>query len=138
MAGDVRVLTVSECLERLAQLRIGRVSVTRDALPVIVPVNYVLDGATVIFDAKPAGMLVRACDGNVIAFEVDAFSTVAQAGWSVGIVGMGELLTAGENVRGLTLGPVSAPGEGCDQFIRLRGRMTGREITAGSLSAFAG
>ena len=139
MGSNVRVLTDSQCRARLAERRIGRVSVTKDALPVIVPVNFVVDGMSVVFRTNPDGMLVRACDGNVIAFEVDEFSAAADAGWSVLIVGVARLLRTSEQIRALRLGLVTAAGEDCDQFIRLQlSRISGREIAAGSLSAIAG
>jgi nitroimidazol reductase NimA-like FMN-containing flavoprotein (pyridoxamine 5'-phosphate oxidase superfamily) len=139
MASNVSVLTDTQCLSLLSRQRIGRVSVTKDALPVIVPVNYVVDGASVVFRTNPDGMLVNACDGNVIAFETDEFSAAADIGWSVLIIGVARLLTASEQVRALSLGLATPAGEDCDQFIRLPvGRISGREIAAGSLSAIAG
>jgi nitroimidazol reductase NimA-like FMN-containing flavoprotein (pyridoxamine 5'-phosphate oxidase superfamily) len=139
MASNVTVLTDTQCLTLLSQQRIGRVSVTQDALPVIVPVNYVADGMSVVFRTHQGGILARACDGNVIAFETDEFSSAADAGWSVLIVGVARLLTPSESKRALTLGLASSAGDACDQFIRLdAGRISGRDITAGWLSAIAG
>jgi nitroimidazol reductase NimA-like FMN-containing flavoprotein (pyridoxamine 5'-phosphate oxidase superfamily) len=138
MAGYVQVLTDEQCTTRLSQQRIGRVSVTKDALPVIVPVNFVTDGASVVFRTHQQGMLARACDSNVIAFEVDDFSVDADAGWSVLVVGVARLLTASEHLRALTLGLATAAGDDCDQFVQLRiERISGREI-APPLSALAG
>jgi uncharacterized protein len=139
MASAVTVLTEAQNLTRLSQRCIGRVSVTQDALPVIVPVRYVVDGTSVVFRADRDDMLVRACDGNVIAFETDEFSSAADVGWSVLIVGVARLLTATERVRVLALGLATSPGDDCDQFIRLgAGRICGREITSGWLSTIAG
>ena len=43
-------LTRPECLRLLAARPIGRLAViTAEGLPMIVPVNYVLDGETVLF-----------------------------------------------------------------------------------------
>jgi nitroimidazol reductase NimA-like FMN-containing flavoprotein (pyridoxamine 5'-phosphate oxidase superfamily) len=139
MAGYVEVLTDEQCMTRLSQRRIGRVSVTKDALPVIVPVNFVTDGASVIFRTRPHGLLARACDSNVIAFEVDDFSVAADAGWSVLVVGVARLLTASDQLRALTLGLAAAAGDDCDQFVQLRmERISGREIATAPMSALAG
>jgi uncharacterized protein len=139
MASNVRILTEAQCLTRLSDQRIGRVSVTQDALPVIVPVNYVADGTSVVFRTNRDGMLLGACDGNVVAFETDEFSANADTGWSVLIIGVAHRLTASEHVRALSLGLVTAAGDDCDEFIRLRvGRISGREVAAGSLSLLAG
>jgi nitroimidazol reductase NimA-like FMN-containing flavoprotein (pyridoxamine 5'-phosphate oxidase superfamily) len=138
MAGYVQVLTDEQCMTRLSQQRIGRVSVTKDALPVIVPVNFVTDGASVVFRTHQHGLLAHACDSNVIAFEVDDFAVDADAGWSVLVVGVARLLTASEHLRALTLGLATAAGDDCDQFVQLRiERISGREIAA-PLSALAG
>jgi nitroimidazol reductase NimA-like FMN-containing flavoprotein (pyridoxamine 5'-phosphate oxidase superfamily) len=138
MAGYVEVLTDEQCMSRLSLQRIGRVSVTKDALPVIVPVNFVTDGASVVFRTPSHGLLARACDSNVIAFEVDDFSVEADAGWSVLVVGVARLLTASEHLRALTFGLATAAGDDCDQFVQLRiERISGREIAA-PLSALAG
>jgi nitroimidazol reductase NimA-like FMN-containing flavoprotein (pyridoxamine 5'-phosphate oxidase superfamily) len=139
MAGYVQVLSDEQCMTRLSRQPIGRVSVTKDALPVIVPVNFVTDGTSVIFRTTTHGLLARACDSNVIAFEVDDFSPSADAGWSVLIVGVARLLTASDHLRALTLGLATAAGDDCDQFIQLRiERISGREIAAVPLSAVAG
>jgi uncharacterized protein len=139
MASNVRILTEAQCLTRLSDQRIGRVSITKDALPVIVPVSYVADGTSIVFRTNREGMLLSACDGNVIAFEADDFSANSDGGWSVLIIGVAHRLTVSEHVRALSLGLVTAAGEDCDEFIRLRvGRISGREIAAGSLAALAG
>jgi nitroimidazol reductase NimA-like FMN-containing flavoprotein (pyridoxamine 5'-phosphate oxidase superfamily) len=139
MAGYVEVLTDEQCVTRLSQQRIGRVSVTKDALPVIVPVNFVTDGASVFFRTRQHGLLARACDSNVVAFEVDEFSVAADAGWSVLVVGVARLLTASDQLRALTLGLTAAAGDDCDQFVQLQmERISGREIAMASMPAWVG
>jgi len=68
VTSNVRTLTADACRSKLAGRNVGRVAVTQDALPIIVPVNYVLDGSHVVFRTRGDGMLAGACDGNVIAF----------------------------------------------------------------------
>jgi nitroimidazol reductase NimA-like FMN-containing flavoprotein (pyridoxamine 5'-phosphate oxidase superfamily) len=139
MAGNVQVLTDEQCMARLSLRRIGRVSVTKEALPVIVPVNFVMDGANVVFRTHPHGLLAHACDSNVIAFEVDDFSIEADAGWSVLVVGVARLLRASEHVHALTFGLATAAGDDCNQFVQLRiERISGREIASAPLSELAG
>jgi len=108
---------------------VGRVAVTADALPVIAPVNYVLDGSSIIFRTRRDGMLASACDETVIAFEIDELAADGSSGWSVNVVGVASLLGPGEHVRALSLGLVSAAGDDRDQFVRLRmGLVSGRRI----------
>jgi nitroimidazol reductase NimA-like FMN-containing flavoprotein (pyridoxamine 5'-phosphate oxidase superfamily) len=88
-------LTRDQCVARLSGRTVGRVSVSRGALPVVVPVVYELDGDSVLFHAPLDGLLAAACDGAVIAFEVDDLATAGcpAGGWSVHVTGVGSLVT---------------------------------------------
>ena len=55
MTGHLEVLSDEECRALLSSGRVGRVAVTADALPVIAPVNYVVDGNTIVFRTKRDG-----------------------------------------------------------------------------------
>ena len=135
VTGRLETLTEDECLWLLACTKVGRVSVTYDALPVIAPVNYVLDGNTLVFRTRSDGMLARACRDAVIAFEIDELAGDGSGGWSVNIVGIASILEPSENVRALALGLVSAAGDDRDTFVRLRlGVITGRRITPSEAS----
>jgi nitroimidazol reductase NimA-like FMN-containing flavoprotein (pyridoxamine 5'-phosphate oxidase superfamily) len=125
---NVQTLTGDQCLSRLSGKRIGRVSVSKDALPIIVPVDYARDGNSIVFRARQHSMLAAACDKAVIAFEVDEFSTSSASGWSVQVVGMATLLAAGERGHALTLGLPDLVGDTGQEFVRLRlGRISGHE-----------
>ena len=130
MTGYLEVMSDEDCRALLAAGRVGRVAVTADALPVIAPVNYVVDGSTIVFRTKRDGMLARACDDAVIAFEVDELAADGSGGWSVNVVGIASLVSDSEHVRALALGVVSAAGDERDQFVRMRlGLIHGRRIT---------
>jgi nitroimidazol reductase NimA-like FMN-containing flavoprotein (pyridoxamine 5'-phosphate oxidase superfamily) len=110
--------------------------VTHDALPVIAPVNYVLDGNSVLFRTSHNGMLARACDDAVIAFEIDELSPDGSSGWSVNVVGIASLLGGSEQRRAVRLALVSAAGADRDQFVRLRiGVLSGRRISPAEITA---
>ena len=81
------VLQRAECLRLLAGGAVGRVVHTRDALPAVHPVAYLLDGEEVVFRTGPTSALPGAA-GQVVGFEVDAFDTASRAGWSVLGVGV--------------------------------------------------
>jgi nitroimidazol reductase NimA-like FMN-containing flavoprotein (pyridoxamine 5'-phosphate oxidase superfamily) len=93
MQGTVESLTREQCVARLAGQRIGRVSMSRNALPVIVPVTYFQDGANIVFRAPLDASFATLCDGAVIAFEADGLSTVESSGWSVHLVGVASILS---------------------------------------------
>jgi nitroimidazol reductase NimA-like FMN-containing flavoprotein (pyridoxamine 5'-phosphate oxidase superfamily) len=94
MSRHVHALTSEQCVSRLSGRSVGRVSVSMGALPVVVPVDYVLDHDSVVFSAPLDRALAAACDGSVIAFEVDDFAhlVTTAARWSVHIVGVASLL----------------------------------------------
>src|SRR4051812_10799851 len=119
MTGNLEVLTDEESRALLAAGRVGRVAVTADALPVIAPVNYVVDGSSIVFRTKRDGMLARACDDAVIAFEIDEVAADGSGGWSVNVVGIASLVRDSEHVRALQLGIVSAAGGGGDQVLAM-------------------
>ena len=136
MTGRVDVIPEDECRELLAGTRVGRVAVTHDALPVIAPVNYVVDGNSVVFRTRSDGMLAGACADAVIAFEIDELSADGSFGWSVNVVGIATLLTEMERARAGRLGLVSAAGEGRDTFVRLNiGVLSGRRVTPAEIAA---
>ena len=138
MIGNLETLTDAQCRAMLASTKVGRVAVTADALPVIAPVNYVVDGNSIVFRTRPSGMLARACDDAVIAFGIDELASDGSRGWSVNVVGIASLLAPSEQLRALSLGLVSAAGDDCEQFVRLRiGVVTGRQIIASGMSTAA-
>jgi nitroimidazol reductase NimA-like FMN-containing flavoprotein (pyridoxamine 5'-phosphate oxidase superfamily) len=98
MSRGVQQLTPEQCVARLSGRSIGRVSVSMGALPVVVPVDYRLDDDSVIFRSPLDRALAAACDGAVIAFQVDDFATLADtdARWSVHIVGVGSIVDTAE------------------------------------------
>ncbi len=132
-------LTQDECLVALAQGAVGRVAITAQALPAIVPVNYALNAHTIVFRTRTDGMLARACDGSVVAFEVDQLAANGRTGWSVLVVGVATLLSGSDALRALELNLASAAGEDRDQFVSIAiGRISGRRIGDGVLTDSAG
>src|SRR5437763_13063809 len=119
MTGNLEVLTDEESRALLAEGRVGRVAVTADALPVIAPVNYVVDGSSIVFRTKRDGMLARACDDAVIAFEIDEVAADGSGGWSVNVVGIASLVSDSEHVRAFLLGIVLAAGDERDNYVQL-------------------
>lgn len=120
-------------MTRLSGRSVGRVSVSVGAMPVVVPVDYLLDDDSVVFRAPLDGGLASACDGSVIAFEVDDFAGLlaTDARWSVHIVGVGSLLNECEQRQVAGLGTLAATSSAPNQVVRLRTReLRGHEIHA--------
>ncbi|HET6818625.1 MAG TPA: pyridoxamine 5'-phosphate oxidase family protein [Mycobacteriales bacterium] len=132
-------LTQTECMAKLAQHSIGRIAVTSRALPAIVPVNYAMTGrTTIVFRTEPGGMLARATEDTVVAFEVDELARDGRSGWSVLVVGVAHHLDGSDVVRAVASRVSSAVGEGRDQFVAITiGQITGRVVEP-TPSALAG
>jgi len=81
----IEVIDADECLRLLAEEEIGRVAVVVGATPMILPVNYALDGDAVVFRTMP-GSRLDVGQGHA-AFEVDSFDKERKAGWSVLVTG---------------------------------------------------
>lgn len=79
----LEVLDRSESLAALVSVPVGRVGLSVDALPVILPVNFVVDGDDIIIRTADGARTDAALGGSVVAFEVDAHDRTGQMGWSV-------------------------------------------------------
>jgi len=91
---DLVELTPNTCLELLTTVPVGRVGVTVDALPSVLPVNFVVHDGAIVFRTVPGTKLNAATAGMVVAFEADQYGTMEEpAGWSVLIRGVAEEIT---------------------------------------------
>jgi uncharacterized protein len=60
----------------------------------IVPVNFVLDGETVVFSTGEGTKRDAVREGRVLTFTVDDLEPALQAGWSFLIIGVAEVMTS--------------------------------------------
>ncbi len=90
--GPLEVLDERDCLALLATQSFGRLAVVREGLPEIFPVNYVLDGRTVVIRTQTGLKLTHASLARV-AFEVDRIDPESREGWTVEVKGLGEDVT---------------------------------------------
>jgi nitroimidazol reductase NimA-like FMN-containing flavoprotein (pyridoxamine 5'-phosphate oxidase superfamily) len=116
-----------ECLRLLASVPVGRLAIgVPGAPPFVVPMNYVLDGETVIFRSDPGEKLVQ-LRGNPVSFQADQIDPGTRTGWSVLVQGIAHQATAAEIER-LRLEPW-APGAK-EHWVRIvPWSITGRRIT---------
>jgi uncharacterized protein len=94
----LEVLDREQCLELLATVPVGRVGVSIRALPAILPVNFVLVGAQILFRTIPGTKLDAAAAGAVVAFEADGFDPDGGSGWSVLVQGICSEVTDPEDL----------------------------------------
>lgn len=83
----LEILTEDEAWELLASAEVGRVGVTIGALPAIFPVNYRVIDRAILFRTAAGTKLSAATDADVVAFEVDSYSSKDRTGWSVLAIG---------------------------------------------------
>ena len=124
------VVPADECRTLLATRQLGRIGLVGGSFPLILPVNYVLDGETIVFRTAPGtklddGPRAPAC------FEIDEFNRENRTGWSVLVIGWLEEVTpydrAWQHVQELPIDPWAAGTK--DHVLRLRPDLfTGRRI----------
>ncbi len=85
---DLEPLSHEECLDLLARTRIGRVGIHAGALPVVLPVAYVVDGDDVVLRVRPGSQLEAATRDAVVAFEADDVDPILGRAWSVAVTGV--------------------------------------------------
>jgi uncharacterized protein len=97
---DPQVLAPAECIRLLAGEHIGRVAISVNALPAILPVRFAIDRGEIVFRASPGGVLAEATRHAVIAFEADGLEP-GVGSWSVLATGVAHHL-AEHDARVLT------------------------------------
>lgn len=125
----LRDLSRTECVDALSHTRLGRLAVTSGAMPMILPVNYAMEGANVVFRTRQGGLLDRTCRNTIVAFEIDEYDEETMTGWSVVVVGVANVLYAGDWLRAVELGLSSAGAGDGALFVKIvPGSVTGRAI----------
>jgi nitroimidazol reductase NimA-like FMN-containing flavoprotein (pyridoxamine 5'-phosphate oxidase superfamily) len=124
-------LEPSECLNLLAQAKVGRIALSIGALPVIRPVRFVLSAGHVVFRAAPASQLSKAAADAVVAFQVDHADEDRARGWNVMAHGVCRPVRSPdvqEELRNLPL-PAWGPNPDEDIFMRMElTRLSGERV----------
>jgi nitroimidazol reductase NimA-like FMN-containing flavoprotein (pyridoxamine 5'-phosphate oxidase superfamily) len=84
----LEVLDRAECLRLLGTATLGRVALTAEALPVILPVNFELADEHIVIRTGRGTKLDAATRNTVVAFEVDQIDPMYHTGWSVLVTGV--------------------------------------------------
>jgi len=118
----------------LATQSVGRIGITVQALPVVLPVNFGLLGESIIFRTTPGTKLEAATNKAVVAFEVDSYEPNGRSGWSVLVIGRATKMPADEVGDAEALGIDAWPLDGqASHFVRIEGsQITGRGFNRSS------
>jgi hypothetical protein len=108
----LQILDAVECAALLAGAAVGRIAITSNALPVVLPVNFVLLDDRIVVRTGRGTKLDAATRNTVVAFEVDELDPREGTGWSVLVTGVAHELTAPEEVAVADASPPArwAPG----------------------------
>jgi len=110
----LEILEREECLRLLAGATLGRLAVTMGALPVILPVNFLLDGDRILIRTSPGTKLDAAASNAVVAFEIDDVDVFSHTGWSVSVTGIAREITDPDELARIAHMPLAhwAPTDG--------------------------
>lgn len=89
----LEVLGRDECLALLGSVPVGRLGLSMNALPVVLPVSFLVDGDRLVIRTASGTKLDAALAGAVVAFEADHFDSASGVAWSVLVRGSSAVLT---------------------------------------------
>jgi hypothetical protein len=123
-------LTDAECRHLLSSRTFGRIGVTSGGLPVILPVRYYYEGGSITFRTGEGTKLRAARNGDVLAFQVDAYDPETGEGWSVLVLGRASVLTTEHEDAGLPTVDGTSGATTLNHYVRLGCELvTGRVLT---------
>ena len=103
----LKELTRNECLDLLrGHLAVGRIGYVVDGLAYIVPVNFVVDGESVVFSTARGSKLSWLSNHSRVAFEVDHARPLDRSGWSVLVHGTASEVVDPTELEALRQGPL--------------------------------
>lgn len=88
---QLEALARDECDRRLRAERVGRLGFVDAGQPLVLPVNYVWTGSSVLVRTGHGSKVAAAAEGQRVCFEVDGAAEDG-SGWSVLVKGRAELV----------------------------------------------
>ena len=102
----LEVIGTGECWDLLGRAEIGRVAVLVDGVPEIYPVNFSLDGRSVLFRTDPGSKLRGLLQSPMVCFEVDGIDAATRRGWSVMVKGKATEVSSADGAASAAAVPV--------------------------------
>lgn len=129
---DSRELGYEECVTLLERHSAGRAAVCTPDGPHIIPLNYAIDGDSLVLRTTPFSIVATYGRNAQIAFEIDEFDEEQQLGWSVVARGRGDIVT--DPIELAEIRQVCAPHPWADGSRNLYFRIRWSELTGRRLS----
>ena len=130
-AAGPAVLARAECDELLRHHSVGRIGFVVDGWPVVLPVNYTLDGADIVLRTDAHSRLAAETRWRApVVLEVDAPEATFKSGWSVLAHGLAEEVRDPAEVARLRSLPLEPWAQGVrEHWIRIQVlQVTGRRL----------
>lgn len=87
-----QTMTAQECRRLLCSTDIGRLAISAGALPVVLPVQYELDGDRLLLRTPGHHEVSDGIDGQIVGFEADRIDLDHGVGWCVSVTGPVQVL----------------------------------------------
>jgi uncharacterized protein len=114
------VLDRALCRDLLARVPIVRVGLAINAIPVALPVNFVLDRDEIIIRCNEGSKLDAALANATVAVEADEYDPVGHTGWSVVVKGRAREITRPDELdRAKSLGLRTWANDRTDHYIAI-------------------
>ena len=127
-------LSTEDCWSLASATPVGRVGFVRASRPIVVPVNHIVDDATIVFRTDDESVLGDLSPGERVAFEVDDYDDRLRTGWSVMIAG--EVVSVARAGRMLAVPPLPWAPSTADRWWRIEpDHVTGRRVNRHRLDA---
>lgn len=124
-------LTSRQCWKLLSETSIGRLAVTVNGHPDVFPINYHIDGESIIFRTGGGTKIDAIGEDARVALEADAVSAEFGLAWSVVVKGHAEIVPPDSAVlNGTNQGMFPWQGVGKDHLVRIVAEeVTGKRFT---------
>jgi len=107
----MEVLAYDDCRALLSIAKVGRLGFMESGGPVILPVNFAMDGSMVVFRTGRGSKLSAAVMNAPVCLEIDHWDEASRTGWSILAKGFSEHVTGPETERFEALGVAPAADE---------------------------
>jgi nitroimidazol reductase NimA-like FMN-containing flavoprotein (pyridoxamine 5'-phosphate oxidase superfamily) len=127
------ILDEDECYEHLRNEPVGRLGLIDRGEPLILPINFAVDGRSIVFRTGQGSKLSSALMGESVCLEIDHWDRLAHTGWSVVVKGSADLVrdeAETSRLDELPVRPWTSPDLRRDWVRIVVDEVTGRRIVA--------